>query len=140
MKRIFVIDWMLIPAFALSACSGIGLHVAGHGVSHEVWHNWAVFHVLASLLFLVVAAFHVSTHWGWYKGILKRGIGKKSKVTVVLSALFLLEVVTGIIVLLCADGANSRIGLWHYEIGIVMSLIAIGHTLKRIPALRKSLA
>ena len=46
MKRIFVIDWILIVVFIVSAISGVGLHIAGHGNSHEVWHNWAVFHVL----------------------------------------------------------------------------------------------
>ena len=45
MKRIFVIDWILIVVFIMSAISGFGLHVAGHGGTHEVWHNWAVFHV-----------------------------------------------------------------------------------------------
>lgn len=53
MKKIFVIDWTLIPVFVLSAFSGIQLHVAGHGTSHEVWHHWAVFHIIASILFLM---------------------------------------------------------------------------------------
>ena len=50
MKKIFIIDWVLIPAFILSAAAGIGLHNAGHGNNHEVWHNWAVAHILSSLL------------------------------------------------------------------------------------------
>ena len=72
MKRIFVIDWILIVVFIASAISGFGLHVVGHGSSHEIWHNWAVFHVLSSVLFLVAIIFHVTTHWGWYKGIIKQ--------------------------------------------------------------------
>lgn len=49
MKRVFLIDWILIVVFIVSAISGIGLHIAGHGNSHEVWHNrewfmsWAVY-------------------------------------------------------------------------------------------------
>lgn len=39
---------LLLP-FVASAVTGIGLHVAGHGAGHEVWHNWAVAHVLSSL-------------------------------------------------------------------------------------------
>lgn len=51
MKKIFVIDWILVFVFVLSAFSGIGLHiVAGHDNSHEVWHNWAVFHILIAFL------------------------------------------------------------------------------------------
>ena len=34
MKRIFVIDWILIVVFIVSAISGFGLHVAVHGRRH----------------------------------------------------------------------------------------------------------
>lgn len=53
MKKIFAIDWIMIITFVPSICSGIGLHIAGHGTDHEVWHNWAVLHVFSSLLFLL---------------------------------------------------------------------------------------
>ena len=138
MKRVFVIDWILVLVFVLSAFSGIGLHIAGHGNSHEVWHNWAVFHVLTSFLFFLATIFHITTHRGWYKGIIKKGLGKKNKITVVLSVIFFLVSVTGII-LLGVDGANSYIGLLHYKIGIVTIVLCIGHLLKRISLLRKSL-
>lgn len=124
--------------FVLSAFSGIGLHIAGHGNNHEVWYNWAVFHVLICFLFFVAAIFHITTHWGWYKGIIKNGLGKKSKITVVLSVVFLLVSVTGII-LLGVNGENSDIGLLHYKIGIALIILSIGHILKRIHFLRKSL-
>lgn len=138
MKKVFVIDWILIVVFILSAYSGTELHIAGHGENHETWHNWAVFHVATSFLFLVTAAFHLATHRGWYKGIVKRGTGSKSKVTVVLSALFVFVVTTGLF-LLCVNGPNSKVGSWHYGAGIVMSVIAIGHIIKRFPLLRKSI-
>ena len=138
MKKIFVIDWNLFFVFVLSAFSGIGLHIAGHSNNHELWHNWAVFHVLTSFLFFVVAIFHITTHWGWYKGIIKNGLGRKSRFTVVLSIVFFLVSVTGII-LLGVDGANSYIGLLHYKIGIVTIVLCIGHLLKQISLLRKSL-
>ena len=138
MKRVFVIDWILIVVFIVSAILGVGLHIAGHGNSHEIWHNWAVVHVLGSILFLVAIIFHVTTHWGWYKGIIKNGIGRKSKVTALLSIVFLLLSVTGF-VLFGVNGANSPLGLWHYKIGIVMTVIAVGHIIRRLPALLKSL-
>lgn len=138
MKKIFVIDWILVFVFVLSAFSGIGLHIAGHGNRHELWHNWPVFHVLSSLLFLITVIFHITTHWGWYKGAIKNGLGKKSKITVVLSVVFLLVSVTGII-LLGVNGENSDIGLLHYKIGISTIILCIGHILKRTHLLRKSL-
>lgn len=138
MKKIFVIDWALIPLFILSAYTGIELHIAGYGSNHEIWHNWAVFHVVMSFLFFIMGIFHVTTHWGWYKGLINNGIGKKSKITLTLSVVFVFVVVTGII-LLCINGANSNIGLWHYKTGILVGVISIGHILRRISILRKSL-
>lgn len=138
MKKIFIIDWILIVVFTLSVFSGIELHIGGHGNNHELWHNWAVFHVLTSFLFFISIVFHITTHWGWYKGFIRNGIGKKSKITIVLSVVFLLVSVTGI-VLLSVNRANSAIGLWHYRIGIVITALSVGHILKRTPLLRKSL-
>ena len=138
MKKIFVIDWILFFTFVLSAFSGMGLHMAGHGNSHELWHNWAVFHVLSSSLFLIAAISHITTHWRWYKGAIKNGLGKKSKITAVLSVVFLFVSVTGII-LLGINGANSDIGLLHYKAGIATIILCIGHILKRTHLLRKSL-
>lgn len=138
MKRIFVIDWILIPLFIFTAYTGIKLHIAGHSCNHELWHNWAVFHVLSSFLFLIAVIFHATTHWGWYRGIIKNGLGRKSKITVVLSVMFLLVSVTGFI-LLGINGENSDIGLSHYKIGIATIILCIGHILRRIFLLRKSL-
>lgn len=42
MKRPLTIERLMPLAFVASAVSGFGLHIAGHGTSHEVWHNWAV--------------------------------------------------------------------------------------------------
>lgn len=75
-------------------------------------------------------------HLGWYKGIIKNGLGKKSKITVMLSVVFLLVSIMGII-LLGVNGANSDIGLLHYKIGIATIITCICHILKRIHLLRK---
>ena len=112
MKRIYIIDWILIPLFILTSYTGIGLHIAAHENDHEIWLIWAVFHVIASLLFLITVIFHIITHWNWYKGIVNKGIGQKSRVSLWLSATFTLVVLTGII-LFNVDGANSSIGLCH---------------------------
>lgn len=138
MKRIFLTDWTMIPLFILTVFSGIVLHITGHRSNHDLWHNWAVCHILSSIIFLVIAILHVKQHWGWYKGIVRNGIGKKCKITVLLSAVFLLVSVTGFI-LLGVNGANSGIGLWHYKIGIVTIVFSIGHILKRAELLLKSL-
>ena len=138
MKHIFLTGWTMIPLFILTAFSGIVLHITGHGSNHGLWHNWAVCHILSSLIFLAIAILHVKQHWGWYKGIVRNGIGHKSKITVLLSAIFLLASVTGF-TLLGVNGAKSGIGLWHYKIGIVTIVFSIGHIQKRGKLLFKSL-
>ncbi len=138
MKLRFVVDWILVAVFIWTAFTGLELHAAGHGGSHELWHNWAVFHIIASILFVIATLFHVQTHWGWYKGWVKHGLGKKSRVTVIVSILFVILLVTGLI-LLGVDGANPSIGLWHYKIGIVSSLLFLGHIIKRTRVLKRSL-
>lgn len=53
-KIIFLTDMALIPVFALTAYTGIELHVAGHGTDHQVWHDMAVFHSIAGFSFLIL--------------------------------------------------------------------------------------
>lgn len=67
MKRIFVIDWMLLLVFILTACTGFGLHMVGYGGNHELWHNWAVFHIVASILFVIAVLYHIRMHWAGIK-------------------------------------------------------------------------
>lgn len=138
MKRIFVIDWWLLPAFALTVYSGFELHIAGHFSSHEVWHNWAVFHIITSLSFIIAGILHIKTHWGWYKSLISKGLGKKSPVTAWLSLIYTATVLTGI-ALLSIEGGNSGIGLWHYRIGILLTTIAAVHIIKRMAVIRKSI-
>lgn len=160
MKKVFVIDWVLVPLFAVSVFTGFGLHIAGHGDSHALWHNWDVAHIVSSLLFTVFVLWHVKMHWGWYKGLFRTGPGRRrkspgcersgpgitgrarsrrSRVTVAVSVLFAAVALTGY-VLLAVSGAGSGIGLWHYRIGIVAAVLFCGHILKRTPVLRKSLS
>ncbi len=136
MKKVFAVDAALIPAFVLSAASGIGMHVAGHISCHEVWHTWAVCHVVSSVLFLGLAIAHAVMHKVWYKSLFRMGRGRKSPVTIVLTVVFLLLVATGM-ALLFVEGANSGIGLWHWGIGLAVAALSVGHIAKRWHVLRR---
>ena len=117
MKRTVIFtDIALVPTFVLTFYSGIKLHVAGHGTSHEVWHNFALFHIITSLLFLAACIMHIRSHAAWYKGLFQKGLGKKSR-----------------------EGANSRIGMWHYRIGLTSSALMLIHISKRFIPLCSSL-
>lgn len=138
MKRIFITDLCLAPLFTITALSGIGLHIAGHGSSHGIWHNWAVVHIIAGLLFAVFAIIHIRDHWGWYKSLFRNGLGRKSHVTVFVSAIFVIVFLTGC-GLLGVDGAGSGLGLWHYRSGLLAMVLFGGHFIKRLPVLKKSM-
>ena len=139
MKKIFVIDWSLMGIFVLTAVSGFGMHISGTRCSHDIWHNWAVVHTCASIAFLVTGIMHIQTHWGWYKIWFKKGLGNKSRVTALLSIIFIMTSVSGIISFVAVEGCNSPLGLWHYRLGIFITIIGLAHFIKRLPILRKSL-
>ena len=128
MKRTVIFtDIALVPTFVLTFYSGIKLHVAGHGTSHEVWHNFALFHII-----------HIRSHAAWYKGLFQKGLGKKSRITFWTTVAFILATSTGI-VLLGVEGANSGIGMWHYRIGLTSSALMLIHISKRFIPLCSSL-
>ena len=135
MKKIFVVDWLLVLSFVITAFSGFELHIAGHFSNHEIWHNRAVGHIFASCLFLLFGVMHIQNHWNWYKN----GLGKKSRVTLSVTIIFVIATVTGLL-LLGINGANSGMGIWHYRIGIILTIIGMGHFIKRFQILKKSLS
>lgn len=51
--------------------------------------------------------------------------------TLVLSVTFVIVVITGIVLIMCVDGANSATGLWHYKFGLLLIVFSIIHILNR---------
>lgn len=139
-KALFITDIVVLLTFLPASISGFILHAAGHNGIHETWHNWAVVHIFSTLVFSMTIGLHVYGHWNWYKTIFQKGLGNKSRVTVFLSLLMLATIITGNIVLFRHQGPNSHFGLWHYIIGILFTVIAIGHVLKRLKILINGLS
>lgn len=132
--KILLIDWYLLPLSVLSFFTGLELHLAGHGDSHEIWQNWAIAHIVTSLLFLVAGVYHINTHGKWYRFLLKERTEREKQTTIAISIVFAATVITGMC-LLVIENANSGIGLWHYKIGLLMGLVAVIHIVKRKTAL-----
>ena len=130
-------DLLLIPVSIASVITGFGLHVAGKNTPHEVWEQWAAAHVVATVLFLVLGILHVWHHWTWYKSLFSKGLGKKSRVTLLLTISFLFLVVTGVILIVAIDGPNSTMGYLHYLFGLLLTLLSLWHIAKRWKALVK---
>ena len=139
-KALFITDMAVLLTFLPASISGFLLHASGHNDVHEVWHNWAVIHIFSSLIFTIAVGVHIYGHLNWYKSLFQKGLGNKSRVTIFLSLLMLATIITGNIVIFRHQGPNSHFGLWHYIIGILFTVIAIGHFLKRFKILRNGLS
>lgn len=138
-RGIFIVDASLIPIFGMLLFSGLKLHGAAHLNNHDIWHNWAVIHVISSILCLIAMFLHIKAHWNWYKSIFRNGVRKKSKITVSVSVFFVASVVTGLILLLFIEGENSGMGLWHYKISLIWVALVLIHTIKRFKIMVKGL-
>ncbi|NDW10124.1 DUF4405 domain-containing protein [Dysgonomonas sp. 520] len=138
-KSIFIIDLILIPICILLVYSGLKLHKAGHGIDHDIWEYWANYHVVVSIVSLILVWWHVKAHWNWYKGLMQKGLKGKSKTTVFISVLFFILTMTGILLIFFIDGANSSIGLWHYKLGLITTFLIVIHIVKRFPMMVKGL-
>ena len=130
-----ITDLLLIPVSIASVITGFGLHAAGHDTPHEVWEQWAAAHVVATILFLVLGILHVWHHLAWYKSLFSKGLGKKSRVTLLLTIAFLLLSVTGIVLIVAIDGLNSTTGHLHYLLGLLLTTLSLWHIVKRWKAL-----
>ena len=139
-KALFITDMAVLLTFLPASISGFLLHASGHNGDHEVWHNWAVTHIFSTLAFTISVGVHIYSHWNWYKTLFQKRLGNKSRVTIFLSSLMLATIITGNIVLFRHQGPNSHFGLWHYIIGILFTVIAIGHVLKRLKILINGLS
>lgn len=133
MKKNLIIDWSLIPAFMLTAVTGIRLHFLGHGHGggYGLRHDWAVSHILVSLMLTALVTWHIKQHWGWYKSLFRNGPGRKSRITAALSLAFPLLTITGLVLLLNLCGRKCHIGLWHYWMGLAATALAVLHLARR---------
>lgn len=140
-KSVFIVDLILLPIFILVAYTGLKLHIAGHNnnYDYDIWEYWTHLHIITSIVSLFLGWFHIKAHWGWYRGLLRKGLKQRSKVAFSLSILFLVLTITGIILILFVGGANSSIGLWHYRFGLIMIIFLLIHFISRLSMLMKGL-
>ena len=141
MKPIFRTDLCMVILFIASLFTGIQAHYANDFQTHEIWHNWSVIHSFVNIAFLVTAIIHIKQHWGWYKSLFKaRNFTLKSKITMLVTVLFVGTTLTGVLLLAIVDGQGSSMGFAHYVIGLIFSAIGLGHFIKRWKVFKKGIA
>lgn len=139
MKRIFVIDWLLLLAFVASAVTGVGLHLsAERGLAHDIWHNWAVAHIASSAMYLGFGIAHIRMHRVWYKALFRKRLKNRNTVTILTTIAYALATATGLALLLI-EGANSGTGKWHWAIGLALTATSALHIIAHLTPLLKSL-
>lgn len=123
-------DILLIFIFTVLSVSGINLHLtAKNGMDRLVWgmeHGvWQALHIVSAILTLIFISIHIYQHKNWYKSLFKSSKTKKkrSKGTIVLTIIFTLVVLTGLI---------DTLGLIHAKLGQVMILFVIVHIYNRL--------
>lgn len=109
-QRTFYIDLVLAAICLLTLITGLIIHAAGHGIVQSNVKIWRVAHIVWGVLFLILSTGHIRAHRGWYKSLPER-FRQRSKVTVCLSAVYLLTSATGLILILHWGNAGTHLGI-----------------------------
>lgn len=129
----------LVLAFAVTLIIGVILHLKSHGILIQPRSvlkiaHWIFGYAMAALLFIHWSQFHkmlnaLKTKFRWFYAD-----------TWLLIILFIAVLLTGTVKLL-TPVKIPHLGLWHYGIGIAMSVTALIHLLRGLPSwnrMRKS--
>ncbi|MGN1376246.1 MAG: DUF4405 domain-containing protein [Prevotella sp.] len=134
-KHIYKTDSALYPAGVLTVITGIGLHVAGHECSHDVWELWAAAHTIVAVVFLIFIVSHIIAHKTWFRSVLTSALRKRRMLTSMLSIVAIPVFISGLS-LLAIMGANTTVGIMHYKIGVLFALLMTIHASKRFYILK----
>lgn len=121
----------LVIAFAATLIFGIILHLKSHGILIQPRSmlkiiHWSLGYTMTLLLFI---------HWSQFSKALtamKKQFAWFYADTWLLIILFLATLLTGTVKLL-SPIKIPHLGLWHYGIGIAMSVAAVLHLIKGLP-------
>lgn len=125
----------LVIAFAVTLIIGIILHLKGHGIIIQPRGvlktvHWIFGYAMAVLLLIHWSQFHKMLN------VLKKKFGWFYADTWLLIILFIATLLTGPVKLL-SPVKIPHLGLWHYFIGIAMSITVLIHLVRGIPSWNK---
>lgn len=131
MKSKANIGIVLVFAFAATLIFGIILHLKSHGILIQPRSvlkiiHWSLGYTMTLLLFI---------HWSQFSKTLtamKKKFAWFYADTWLLIILFIATLLTGTVKLL-SPVKIPHLGLWHYGIGVAMSIAAVLHLIKGLP-------
>lgn len=160
----FIINNLLLLAGLITVVSGLVLQIEFHMGDHhrdnlsfhtesmayeqtreidpnkEAWgfsySDWSTIHKTVIVIFLVLMLYHFCIHWKWYKGVFAKQIFRKNQQVIVLTLLFLIVAITGIIpwIIDLSGGTVDSRTLFieiHDKITFVLIVYFILHIIKR---------
>lgn len=127
------IGMALVVLFATTLVTGIILHLKKHGIVVEPRNVIKIIHWLSGFTMGVIACFHGKHFWRVFINTLKRRTPSGIN-TLVLLILLIATMVTGLVKLVSPVKIQG-LGLWHYWIGIIMSVSVLFHLVRGIPML-----
>lgn len=124
-------DVGLMVTFPLTIGSGLFLHASGHTSNADAFQLWSDIHILAGILFLVFSIRHIVQHRIWFKTLISK-IKTHSKITTLTALSYIMVAITGIFLMIGKEGVNPHLSIFHSQAGLLFSVFAGWHCLKRI--------
>lgn len=59
--------------------------------------TWSILHKVVIVIFTLLMIYHIIVHWKWYKGVFGKHLVFKNRQAIILSSLFFLVALTGLI-------------------------------------------
>ncbi|MDD4644491.1 MAG: DUF4405 domain-containing protein [Bacteroidales bacterium] len=148
-----IVNNLLLVSGIIMTISGlvqqVGFHMDNHGdqlqADQLVWGlehtEWSVIHKVTIVIFSVLMICHFLTHWKWYKGVISKNLIRKNRQVFILSVLFALVAITGLIpwfIDLSGGTGSLRMILIeiHDKLALFLAIFLILHLVKRIKFLK----
>jgi hypothetical protein len=99
--------------------------------------QWSVMHKWAIVAFTLLMVYHVSAHWKWYKGVIRKQLISKHFQVITLSVIFILVAATGLlswVIDLIGGSGSLRLILIeiHDKLAIILTIYMVLHVIGRM--------
>jgi len=101
------------------------------------YSDWSTIHKVAIVLLTLLMIYHTYVHWKWYKGVITKHLIGRNRQVIILSVLFILVAVTGLIpwfIDLTGGPGTLRMHFIeiHDKITLILIVLLILHIIKRL--------
>ena len=123
----------LLQSMQYEELRGINMNKIVCGLNYA---NWSTTHKIAIVIISLVMAYHIYTHWKWYKAFITKRLIRKNIQIISLTVLFLLVAITGLVPWITdLSGGTSVVRLVfieiHDKIALILVVYLVLHVIKR---------